>query len=254
VYEKNDHYYRENKKFIGQLIIYLGDCTELGSKIQNLKYNGNDLEKLFLDYYKCINESFIFYSEPDKWETRFGLIGGITSTTFNLFSDSENFLKSVNLPFSTQPTYGIFFNSIMPGNLDLKSIRTDLMLSSYYVDAEQYVGTTTYNVSLQARAFMINSMYQQKFPIGKAFLYATAGGSIALHYARYSHIVEENNGTHKLIDVASGVLDIGLSAGGGLQIGHFLFEARYAVGTGLLYGEDPVDMSSRLYFLAGIQF
>jgi hypothetical protein len=43
----------ENKKYIGQLSVYLGDCPTIQSKLNNVNYNVNSLTRLFKDYYAC---------------------------------------------------------------------------------------------------------------------------------------------------------------------------------------------------------
>lgn len=77
----------ENKRYIGQLIIYLDDCPKVKSMLSKTAYNQKDLEKVFGEYYNCKGTGFKTIKAKRNISFHVGATSGLnlSSLDFNYF-------------------------------------------------------------------------------------------------------------------------------------------------------------------------
>lgn len=149
---------REYKEYISQLSQYLRDCQSIQRKLSVTKYKLEDIEKLFLTYYKCLNTESEFQRESEKVFSKFGILAGVTMTTFNFSSDVSifNYLTKADFTNSVQPTLGITYEFFFPRNFYRISLISELTFSRYDIDGLQeikfsstdyFVNSTNFNFS-----------------------------------------------------------------------------------------------------------
>ncbi|UII19174.1 PorT family protein [Fulvivirga ligni] len=135
---------KENKKFIGQLKLYLNTCKEIDSKLNNTAYRQNSLFNLFEEFYQKCSDTQPSYSPDKKGKTlQFGLIGGLSSTNIvfkdgktDVLSSNSQYLEKTNFPASLDVTGGLYLEIILPRNRGKWSINNELIYSKYETDGE----------------------------------------------------------------------------------------------------------------------
>ena len=66
----------ENKKYLGQLTLYLNDCNTINSKLESTSYEKNSLIRLFQYYYNCSQSEASFQTKPEKVRMEIGALAG----------------------------------------------------------------------------------------------------------------------------------------------------------------------------------
>jgi hypothetical protein len=102
-------YAQDFKRYVGVLQIIMGDCPDLGAKINRLSLTEELLSKLFIDYSKCRGVTPIHFKEGRRRVTiSYSLLGGIMGSQ-NSFADPVKKSKAfadANLGFQTRPGFG----------------------------------------------------------------------------------------------------------------------------------------------------
>ena len=81
-----------NKKYYGQLNIYLKDCATISSKLDKTLYAQNSLMDLFKYYYDCSSSDFSFKKEKEKIQIEIGVLAGASLTTLKFRSATFDYL------------------------------------------------------------------------------------------------------------------------------------------------------------------
>jgi hypothetical protein len=171
--------FEENKTYLGQLRYYFQDCPAIHSKINTTKYNKNEIEKLFLSYYKnCGKTAIEFQKKKDKIAIEFGIIAGASRTIVEFYGYGIQYLNLNNS--SINPVAGIFLDIIRPRNQGKWSLNNEFIFTSFntnsnylnYVSDNEY---STVNLELAYSNIKMNNMVRFKYPVGKCYIYANAG-------------------------------------------------------------------------------
>jgi hypothetical protein len=259
----------ENKKYIGQLTIYLGECATIQDKITGADYQKNSLEKIFLAYYMCTQAEIRFHKKTEKLTNSFGVIAGasFSSLTFRSGDEEEAFayLINANYKMSVNFTAGLFFDLILSRNHGKWSICNELIFTSYKADGryDEYesVNKYTYTYTTLGYTYLkMNNMVRFKYPVGKLFIYLNAG--ISNGYA----IIEKNYKktesklyTQERVEEGKALNDtrryeFGLNVGLGTKFKRYSFEIRYENANGMSTSVYLKSTTNRLYLLLGFKF
>jgi len=255
---------KENKKFIGQLNLYLGDCQLGDSKLNTLKYSTKSLEKLFEYYYDCKNIEMDFQKKREKFALEYGVIAGGTMSKLEFGEAAANSLKA-GFDQSYGFSGGLFLDIIIPRSLQKWSINNEIIYTSYKVnnryDEIESVNIYTYTFTDLAYSYIkLNNMLRFKYPIGSSYLYANAGISNGyaisevnkerVEMTRYTiERVEEGKALEQTRKYEQGIL-FGL----GFKYKKYSVEARYERGNGMSDFSDVSSVVNRYYFLLGYKF
>jgi hypothetical protein len=257
--------YGENKRFIGQLILYLQDCPIIQKKLKTISYREIDLEKLILSYNQCVNPKANSKKVKSKISGQFGVLAGVVQT--KLIFDGAQFPYLANAKWRMARTFsgGMFADLVLPRNQQKWVLGNELIFSSYsttgqyrdIANANNYTDNTS-NFSL---AYLkLNNLLRYRHPIGSGYWFINAGISngfaISLsenHLHRKSFLYgttrEEDS------DAISGPrkYEFGLLGGTGFGWSRFRIEGRYEIGNGI---SDIIALSSstkRISVMAAIR-
>jgi hypothetical protein len=254
----------ENKKYIGQLMLYLADCPAIQQKSKNLEYRKNSLESLFLYYYKCTQFPIAFHKKTEKVTTQVGVLAGVSWADLK-FSGNFAYLTDAGYPPSINFTGGVFFDVILSRNRGKWSLCNELIFTSYEVDGryDLYSNANKYTIvytTLGYAYLKMNNMLRFKYPIGKFFLYLNTGMSngYAIHETNYAK-QEQKLFTQVRVEEGKALNDtrryeMGFLLGLGTKFKKYSFEIRYESGNGMSTYTDLKSATMRLYFLLGYRF
>ncbi len=250
----------ENKKYVGQLILYLNDCETITQKLENTSYGQNSLIKLFQYYYKCSPSEIYFQKEKEKAYFEIGVLAGASVTTLKFQSDTYDYLVEAGYDPSVNFSAGLYFDLILPRNHGKWSFNNEILYSSYKVTGsyENYYSTTTTEIGYSY--LKINSLIRFKYPVGQFFIFLNGGFSngFAISETNYKKLELDYNSTGSHIE-GSALTDPrkyeqGLIFGAGSRYDRFSFEIRYETGNGMSDFRNLKSSAKRYYFLLGYRF
>jgi len=257
----------ENKKFIGQLTIYLHDCPSIQKKLNTADYRVNSLENVFLSYYDCIRAGMTFHKKTEKVTTAIGVLAGVSLTSLTLRSSDPYFsyLVNANYDLSVNFSGGLYFDVILPRNQGKWSICNELIWSSYKVNGQvdDFVNENKYTITYTTLGYSylkMNNMVRFRYPVGKLSLFINAGISNGYAIIEINQKKQESKlYTQIRIEEGKALSDsrryeLGVVAGVGAAIGRFSFEARYERGNGMSTYSALNSSTNRIYFLLGFRF
>jgi len=260
----------ENKKFLGQLSLYLSDCPTIQSQLKFTEYNKATLLKLFQFYYNYTHTGIKFQKETEKIKTEFGVLGGMSTTSLKFKSNSITFI------YLAQPTFtksndleaSLFLNVIIPRNNGKLSIYNELNFTHYnisgqYDKADLYAPTNnfshTYTNFIYAHLNVVN-MVRYRYPLKGFALFMGVGMSngFAISSTNYEKVESTFYGTTTVLESkaikSSRTYEQGLVFDLGTNFNIFTAEIRYQKGNGMS-DEGPLNSSTtRLSFLVGFKF
>ena len=132
-YARNVNYVRQvliNNKYIGQLSNYLGDCTDLQQRTNNVRYSQKELTKLFEAYYKCKDDQPKFKKNPDRAIVQFGIMGGVVISSLKM-NTSKLRLSKPDYDNSVNVFGGLSLTILLPRNQQRFAIQNELLLTNY---------------------------------------------------------------------------------------------------------------------------
>ena len=262
---KGTEYPAENKKYLGQLSLYMNDCPSIQPKLQKTKYSSQSLENLFLFYYDCVNSSSEFHKKTERLSVEIGALAGISLTSLTFHGTNTHYLVTTDFPVSANFTGGFYFDVILPRNQKKWSICNELIFTSYDVEGSYlYVrDAAEYRLTENEIGYgylKMNNMLRYKYPIHNVHLYMNAGLSTGI--ALYE-INERRMETHiystvkieegKAIDDTRRI-EMGINIGVGAKYKRYSFEMRYEKGNGSMVYTDMHSSTGRFYFLFGFMF
>jgi hypothetical protein len=121
----------ENKTYLGQLLIYLDNCSSIQPLIHDVSYNKKSLNRLFEFYYSCSGSEIVFQKEIQKIVMEMGVLAGSTATSLKFGGSEFTYLINTVYPSSINITSGFYFDFILPGNQRKWSINYELLYTSY---------------------------------------------------------------------------------------------------------------------------
>lgn len=255
----------ENKKYIGQLTLYLKDCATINSVLNNTTYQEKSLIKLFQYYYNCSSSEVSFQRKIKKLHPEIGIIAGISSTSLQFRSDVFAYLVEAGYKNSTNFSYGVYFDFKLPRYRGKWSINNEILVSKYevtgnYLEYESEEKNTRYITSVGYKYLKINNIVRYKHPIGHSFLFINGGISngFSINEINALRIESKFYSTNKVeyTDALSSTRkhEQGLILGSGIKKGKYSFEARYEIGNGMSVFTTLKSTTQRFYFLMGYKF
>lgn len=250
----------ENKKYIGQLILYFNEGENMNTKIKNTLYNQNSLISLFQYYYKSSLSEIRFQKNIEKIKIDFGLMGGLTLTSCEFNSLAFPYLVKADYNTSFNFSPGISVNLILPRNQGKWSINNEILFSKYKIhgsytdfsDANNYSITTA---EIGYSYLKLNNMIRFKYPIGVLSVFVNAGASngIAIDETNYkkteSKFYSGSAETEELAIKDTRKYEQSIIFGAGLGYDRFSFEIRYENGNGMSEYSSLRSTTNRFYML-----
>lgn len=252
----------ENRKYLGQLTLYLNDCETINSKLENTSYKQRSLFELFQFYYNCTQSNISFQKKIEKIHTEVGVLAGVSLTSLEFRHNYYAYLVEAGYNPSINFSSGIFFDFILPRNLRKWSINNEIFFSTYKVNGsyEEYENEYYYSVTTTEIGYSylkINNLVRFKYPIGQLFLFLNGGMSngFALNERNYKKIESRFYTTETVVEELAlddtRKYEQGYILGIGLKYNRFSFEIRYEKGNGMSKYTTLNSSTERGYFLLG---
>ncbi len=234
----------ENKKYIGQLGIYLKNCEAVQSKLKHIEYSQKSLTNLFQAYYECSKTDIVFQKERDRISTEVGLVAGVSLNALKFKSDRFVYLANAEFSRSYNFTAGLSLDLIFPRNQKKWSAYNELLYTSFDIEGyhEDFKDENAYSITYTEFAYSylkINNMLRFTYPIGNVSLYINAGltNGLAVREKNYKRDVLKLYSTErvkegKALDSTSKYA-LGYIVGLGGKVYKFKLELRYEKGNGM---------------------
>ena len=255
----------ENKRYLGQLTLYLNDCETIYSKLENTNYKKNSLIKLFQYYYKCSSSNISFQKEIDMVHTEIGIMAGISVTSLEFRSYAFPYLVEAGYNPSLNFSSGMFFDLILPRNQGKWSINNEILFSTYKVmgSYEDYKNENNYSVTTTEIGYSylnINNLVRFKYPAGHLFLFLNGGISNGFSISETNYKKKESKfytSDRVVEDLAINnprKYEQGFILGTGAKYGKLSLEIRYEKGNGMSQYADLRSSTKSYFFLLGYRF
>ena len=256
----------ENRRYLGQLAVYLRECSSIQAQLEGIRYNRKSLNELFASYYVCTQSNATFQRTAEKISINVGVLAGLSISSMSFRSSaSVNTYLEVDYPLSVNVAGGFFFNAVLPRNQGKWSFCNELFFTSYqfsgrsdnYTDEDRY----TINYTEIGYAYVkLNSLARFSYPMGQWGVYANVGMSNGLaireeNYRRKESIVfsMKRSEEFKAIEETRRY-EQGLVLGLGTRFGRYSLEARHERGNGMSEYTTLGSPTRRYYLLAGFIF
>jgi hypothetical protein len=255
----------ENKKFVGQLLLYLNDWEQASEIVHKALYTQKSLASIFQKYYeaKAAQPQFVF--KPEKTANHYGLMAGMAISNLEFSSVDYPSLEKTKFDPHTSFAIGAYIDFPLPRNLARWSIKTDLLITSYKFNGEyldmvnenNYTKTDTY---IKFSYLKIMPMLRYKHKVSDLHLFANMGPSIGLAttYSAYRNVETKfyEYSDYKSLQLFNPPkkMEFSVGLGAGVIFRQFLFEARLEKGNGISNYMGTSSRTTRYYFLLGYQF
>ncbi len=250
----------ENNRFLGQLAIYLNDCSSIQAKLKKTVYSRKSLVKLFNYYFETTHAHIKFTHKTEKFSFKLGTLAGLSSTQLDISSDGIPYLANSDYSKSQDLTFGLFLNLILPKSQKKWSIYNELLLSSYEVKGESEDFYTLYQTTLAYRYLKLNNMVRFTQTLNNVSVFFNMGISngVAIDtknkLVKKSIISENKEDTYGLALNETRKYEQGLLFGIGTQFKKYGFELRYENSNGMSNLSNLSSKVKRFYFLLSYQF
>ncbi len=260
---------RENKKYQGQLDLYLSDdCPSIRSKLPYIEYTQRSLEKLFQHYYNCSQEGIVFQKKKEKTSADFGVLAGISLSKLE-FNGEANLPYLVDTDFnqSTDFTSGIFFEVYFSRNLKKWSIQNELIYNQSKFEGRHHsfrneTGDVNTFVQFEYSYIKLNNLLRYHFLLNqtslRAFINLGISNGFGVNEKNYKRQDINFFGNERVVEgkalEESRNYEQAYVLGTGLKFNKFSLEVRYERGNGM---SEIVTLSSptkRVYFILGYHF
>lgn len=256
---------QENKNYMGQLAVYLGDCPTIASEIIQLEYSKNKFARLFKEYEACMGRSTYESFGKKIKRIELGVTAGVNYTTFKL--NEKPFRDFVNLDDvqNLYPSFGVSFKIYLLRNNPKYSLYNEIFFARFCANGhmEHYEGTgksTISDAEIDLKGINLRSGARYSIPIGAFNAHLTAGASFSLYEFGINRNVRDEvfHSTNKIVTTAAipWFKLFGLSPSVGLGGSYKNFSLDVWFEKRLKYSADPrydVDMT-KLYFMVGYRF
>lgn len=242
----------ENKRYIGQLTVYLADCPSVQHSLQRQEYQKKKLEKLFLEYYKeCKSSEIKFHRKTESIRARLEFFLGASSTSLKLSGGDGNFdgLTSTKFSNSFNTTGGVAVDLLMQRNNQKWLFRNEFQITSFTCSGSGKsvnpygLGYVLSNNTIGFNQLKINNLirYNLRAKGVAPFINLGISNAFTLGYT--------NNTTLQ----GPRAYQQGLLAGGGLSVDIFSFELRYEGDYFGIVDSNIRSTITRFYALIGIR-
>jgi len=167
---------QEDKKFIGQLMVYLADCDKIIPKIQTAKYTRQSLQRLFAYYYSsCLGIQTTHIQKIEKDVISYRAIIGLNNTKLN-FEGQINYLADVDFPSSTNFTFGAAIDIGFRRSKNKYILINELIYTSYQTTGFYDVNLHyNYDIELGLKQINLNTLFRYNFPIKETSIFVNMG-------------------------------------------------------------------------------
>ena len=263
--------YYDNKKYVGQLMVYLKSCPTLGTEISNTDYKKESLMRVFKNYHICMSEepdleskSIALYLLTNYFKADFGVLGGVTNSSITFIEESTTsalpyqYLLVNNYKNSINPTFGIFL-SIEPNKSKIKyTVHNELLHRKYSFSSNfnlnyNLTDYSTYSFGFDYTLWNLNNILQLRKNIGNTFVYVSGGIShnfLTIDYSNYRsvEIVRDDittTSTGRAFTTAD--YTMGYNLGAGIKYKNLFGEFRYESDNGMIDKDFPVGAKMNHY-------
>jgi hypothetical protein len=267
-YQKEEYFemvVKENKKYIGQLTVYLDGCPEIREQINKTAYKDKDLRQLVVAYNKCKNETGFYVYKAPATNFKIGIFAGISVSGLNFASTaSYKYIDDVDFELSIRPTMGLSFLFAPRHSKSNWTMYMDVHVKSQRY-THQFVEriSDTYNIyrTLTLKSSSLNFTLMGRYSLkGKRFSpYIGAGLKLGINpfFSSGVDIRSDENGKVTKYDenIFSNysVMDLGFAAAAGVTYKQKLFlDLRFDYGLTTPYPTSARNNS--LYFVVGYFF
>ena len=261
----SEHVINENKRYLGQLLLYFQDCPTIQTKLRDTEYKKKSMENLFQYYYNCTKSEIKFQKKTEKTSIEIGILAGISSTSLKFKGETKGYLVNAGYNQSVNLSAGLFADVSLSRHQGKWSIYNELIFTSYkvngrfvnYLDEEKY---TIYNTTIELSYLKMNNMMRFKYPIGNISVYANAGISngFAINVTNFRKTESRFYSTTEVeIDKAIDGLrkyEQGYIVSLGSKFKKYSFEIRREWGNGMSPIRVLKSSANRFYFLLGYSF
>jgi len=255
----------ENKRFIGQLAIYLADCKTIQTQLKNTTYSEKSLMRLFEYYYKCSPDDMNFKKEIEKIKIKFGVFTGISRTTLIFKGDAISDYLAAGYEPSINLCYGLSVDLNMPKDARKWSIKNEIIYSSFlvkgnYLDYQNENQYSTTKTEIGYTFLKMNNLVRYKYPVGPFLLFFNAGlaNGFVINETNYK-IKETKFYTTNHLDEGEAIPftrnhELSYILGTGLYFKRFSLEYRFEKGNGISNTTKISSKTNRNYLLLGFRF
>lgn len=261
----NEKYDMLDARFVQQLSYYLRDCRQLRFEIEQMTYTRQAFEKVFSNYYACIDADMSFYRKMEHTKFEPSILAGISISTLNFQGKSvpnryTNLAKS-DYSSSTNFSAGISVDMRLPRNLRKISLVGELLYAGYTIEGLRQFSinenTYTNNYSrFEYEYIKINFLYRYRYIFSRSALYFNGGifYGRAINDENQEWIQEVVNGNETISPNSKPFQrgrrsEQGIILGTGYEFKKLAFEARYERGNGMSPIQNLFSPTNRFYFL-----
>ncbi|MBC8053075.1 MAG: hypothetical protein H7Y13_08420 [Sphingobacteriaceae bacterium] len=254
-----------NKRYIGQLSLYLNDCSDLQQMINTTTYTPPSMSKLFKHYYNCTTYAPAFHKEVENIKTETGALLGASLSSLRFKGADLPYLSQADFTESASVAAGLFFDAILPRNQGKWSIHNELLFTNYSIDGiyTDYSNENSFTITKSRFAYSylkVYNMLRYKYPVGGIFMHINGGISngYALKAKQGKTADRTFYSTHEIGQSAAltheGRYEFGYTAGLGFKRGCYTLDLRAESGTGMSQIPNTQSVSTRYFCLLGYGF
>ncbi len=239
---------KKDKKYIGQLTVYLQDCPAIHKYLGTTAYNDKSLTSLYSKYYqKCGAQQSFYLKQKQKVKLSIGLLGGISFSSVQFETDDPMNIRKIttraDYSVSKTPAFGIFTDLALPYNHGKWSMRVEALYNTVLSKGDVKITTapdyyTIYHNTFEFSYIGTHLFIRYSQPVGKIQLFANAGLRYNIQISGGHTMIVEN---HFYDNISSGSSnqtmettksEKGIAAGLGIGYNRFSLEARYNFSNG----------------------
>jgi hypothetical protein len=257
---------KENKKYIGQLAYYLGDCESISLKMNGVHYSQKSLTKAFKSYYDCSPSALTFKREVEKASLEIAVLAGVSRANLHFKgSNSWNYLLDSDYSPSFDFSGGLVFEIVLPRNQGRWSIANEILFSTYTIKGveEKFIEEEHYSVSSIEFGYSylkINNLVRYKYPLRRSSLFVNGGISNGFamrdtnHWRQDVYFYGMESSVEDLAIKKARKYEQGIIVGTGIKYNKLSFEVRHEWGNGMSSYSNLTSTTKRTYFLLGYRF
>ncbi len=155
-----------NRKYIGQLRVFLNDCNTVNIK-ETLAYKRKELSKLVNNYNACVNKDgdAVYAKNLNTQKSRFYVTAGYSSSSVSM-SGTSPFIRNFEGGNFSSPTIGVGYEIMFSKNRSKWSMYNELTYSNIdYKESNDVTNTTILydNFNVKYSVINLNVFFRYKF-------------------------------------------------------------------------------------------
>ncbi len=273
VLDKETHIYQRklivNKKYKNQLSFYFQLCPMMHEKLDGAILKLHVLQRLILDYNKCVGNEIDFEQKGNKISVQFGIIAGVVSQSLKLESGAKSLeeLSKIELKPSISPSIGASIDVIFPLNQGRWSLNNLFIYNAFDYQSTLFVPTFSDNIYdnvdykmsgsyikllTKVRYCFSSKLVKPFINIGVSYSYLAAfQNEMKREMHNYDYVAYEDKPAFEFYKNT----EVGLVFGAGLRIGdHYSTEIIFESSDGMSKLSRVGSTFKRLYFLFSYTF